>query len=496
MAGHAGAALSGGTIKIVSSFPREGPNKVRTDSMVNAIRMALEDAKYSVGGAALVYEDLDDTGPSKEKWDAAKERENANRAANDPDVMVYIGTLNSGAAQEAIPILCRANLVMISPANTYPGLTKKVPGIEPGEPETYYPDGCARNYARVIPTDEIQGAGAAGWSEGLGATRAYILDDGSTYGSRLATFYRDAADPRSLHVVGGPETIDLNANDYLGLARKIATTDADIVFYGGTINSNTGKLWKALRATLPSARLMGADGLTTEQLLRDAGEAAEGTYITFFGVPASQRPGRGTDWYQRYKSTYGSEPDPYAPYTYEAAQVAIRAIGRAGAKDRAKIRDSVLTTRDYEGVLGNWTFDQNGDTSLKDVLGLRVRNGRFDSANATKLPTPLFEHGQWKRPLEELDAIWPGVRDRGTAGGWERVIAILEEFRTRFPDHSPAKNKLFSAQVSYGRILVMDGDCNRGIRYLLDAQKLSREHFLDLGQADAALNEAFGRCGR
>ena len=52
----------------------------------------------------------------------------------------------------SIPILCAANLAMISPANTYPGLTKNIPGaVESNEPDVYYPN-CKRNYTRVVPT--------------------------------------------------------------------------------------------------------------------------------------------------------------------------------------------------------------------------------------------------------------------------------------------------------------------------------------------------------
>src|SRR5439155_7874048 len=111
----------------------------------------------------------------------------------DADVMVYIGTFNSGAAKVAIPILCRANLAMISPANTYPGLTKSIPGaVEANEPDVYYP-GCTRNFTRVVPSDEIQGAAAANWARTLGATRAYVLHEPQLYGHALAVSFARAA---------------------------------------------------------------------------------------------------------------------------------------------------------------------------------------------------------------------------------------------------------------------------------------------------------------
>ena len=134
---------------------------------------------------------MDDATPARGAWDAGKEAENANKAVADADVMVYVGTFNSGAAKVAIPILNRANLVMISPANTYPGLTKPGKG-EPNEPDVYYPGG-KRNYARVVPADDLQGAVAANWSKQVGATKVYILDDTELYGHGIAVVFAETA---------------------------------------------------------------------------------------------------------------------------------------------------------------------------------------------------------------------------------------------------------------------------------------------------------------
>ena len=99
--------------------------------------------------------------------------------------MVYIGTYNSGAAKLSIPILNAACLVMFSPANSYPGLTKAVDGVTtPGEPDSYYPNGY-RNYARVINTDDIQGGASSEWAYSLGFKTAYVIDDGQTYGQGI-----------------------------------------------------------------------------------------------------------------------------------------------------------------------------------------------------------------------------------------------------------------------------------------------------------------------
>ena len=120
--------------------------------------------------------------------------------------MVYIGPYNSGAARASIPTLNNADLVMISPSNTYAGLTKPGKG-QPNEPAIFYPTG-KRNYARVVPADDIQGAVGAGWAKQLGAARVFVLHDTELYGHAVALSFADTAARIGLEIVGGPEGVD------------------------------------------------------------------------------------------------------------------------------------------------------------------------------------------------------------------------------------------------------------------------------------------------
>jgi len=380
------AQAQGGTIKIVSSLPRTGSSKGQTDTIVNAMKMAFDEANYQAGGFTITYEDMDDATPARGAWDAGKEAENANKAVNDADVMVYLGTFNSGAAKVAIPVLNRSSLVMISPANTYPGLTKPGKG-EPNEPDIYYPTGV-RNYARVVPADDLQGAVAANWAKTLGATNVYILDDTELYGHGLAQVFADTAGKIGLNVLGGPEGIDSKASDYRALATKIRGQNPDLVYFGGITQNNAGKLFKDLRSVLGNdVKLMGPDGIYEQAFIDDSGDAGEGVYITFGGIGASKLTGKGADWYQAYKAKYGGEPEGYASYGYESAKVALDAIGRAGTKDREAIRAAVMATSNFSGVLGTWSFDPNGDTSLTTMSGRQIVNGKFDEDNSVVLTT-------------------------------------------------------------------------------------------------------------
>src|SRR5918995_3233459 len=179
-----------GEIEIWSSLPRQGSSKAQTDTIVNAINMAIEEKGGVAGGYKIVYKDVDDSTAAAGKWDEATEIKNANDAVANDKLVGYLGTLNSGAAKLSIPILCTKGIVMISAANTGVGLTKP---FEPGEPDKYYPGGCKKNYARVIPNDLLQGKAGALWASQLGAKNVWVVDDTEVYGKGLADVFASEA---------------------------------------------------------------------------------------------------------------------------------------------------------------------------------------------------------------------------------------------------------------------------------------------------------------
>jgi branched-chain amino acid transport system substrate-binding protein len=250
-----------GTFKIVSSLSRGGLAKAQTDMVIRAYEMALEDHHRRVGNATVSLEDLSNSNGARGTPDAPSEAANANQAINDPNALVYLGPSLSGLARVSIPMLCPSQLAMISYAATYPGLTKQTAYNAPGEPEMYYTD-CQRNFTRVVPTDELQGAAAAAFAKQLGVTRVYALDDGTVYGLNLAATFASTATRLGLQVVGGPEAIDPAASDYYVLADKVQVSNPGLVYFGGTEGQHADKLWQDLRAVLSSdVKLMGADGL-------------------------------------------------------------------------------------------------------------------------------------------------------------------------------------------------------------------------------------------
>ena len=363
-----------GQVKLVSSLTRSGSSRGQSDSIVNAIRLRLGDAEHRVAGMPIVYEDLDGGSEERGSWDADREQANARQAAADPDVVAYIATLDTDAAPYSIPITNQAGpLLQISPCNTYPGLTRP---FQAGEPEIHYPTGV-RSYARTAMSDDLQGRFAAQWALELGARRVAVLHDGEPCGRGVAEPFGRSCVAFGIELVQPPLAIVPKQEDYRELAGTIAPQQPDLVFYGGIIQNGAGPLWRDIRTALPSATMMGADTLFEHAFIEDAAEHAEGTLITFGGVPPALLEGPGRAFFDRYVTTYGQEPECYAASAYDAVGAVLAAVEQVGAKDRAAITRAVLAIRDFDGLLGRWSFDSNGDIDLRQATRLTVRDGDF-----------------------------------------------------------------------------------------------------------------------
>jgi branched-chain amino acid transport system substrate-binding protein len=366
------------TIKIVSSFPRTGSAKIQTDAIVEGIRMAIDEYEKKLE-FQIVYIDLDDATAAAGMWDARTEQRNAENAAKDEDVMAFIGPYNSGAAKVSMPVLNEAGIVQISPSTTWPGLTKKLKWTEPNEPDKYRPAKIL-TFCRVCPSDDSQGALAADFAaKELKAKSVYILDDGEMYGQICATTFAAESKKLGLKILG-QESIKITARDYVALMAKIKKTEPDLVYFGGTSQSQAPAIARDLVASGMKCPLLLPDGSYEEAFIVGAGaETVNGRcYVTIGGIDIGHLNERGAAFVMRYKKKHGKEPEAYALYAYEEAVVILEAIKRAGKKDREAIRKAVLTTKNFDkGVAEKWSFDANGDTTLQQITVSKIEDGKF-----------------------------------------------------------------------------------------------------------------------
>jgi len=263
---------------------------------------------------------------------------------------------------------------MISPANTAPELTKA--GFDDATLNTLYTSG-PRNYFRVVTADDVQGAGAANWAIELGFKKAYVFNDQEVYGKGVANVFEQQFKTAGGEIVAN-EGIDYKQPEFRSLMQKVNDSGADLVYFGGLIDTGGPQLLKDLRAVNPNIAFMGPDGIQTQAFVDAAGaDVAEGAFATVAGRDPADLGPAGKKFYEDFRAKNGRDPDPYAIYGYESMAVALDAIEKAGKKDRAAILEAIRGTKDYEGALGTWSFDENGDTTLSDIRGFKITSGKF-----------------------------------------------------------------------------------------------------------------------
>jgi branched-chain amino acid transport system substrate-binding protein len=389
--GDTGGGGGGGkTLTVYSSLPLQGASRPQTTAVVDGVKLALDQAGGKAGDFTIKYESLDDSTAQAGSWTPEATQSNARKAAQDSSTAVYIGEFNSGASAVSIPILNEAGVPQISPANTGVGLTSDEPGANPGEPEKYYP-AQTRTYTRIVPKDTIQGAAVATLMKQDGCTKVFMTNDKEVYGAGLAKNIQLAADAQGLDIVAN-EPIDKNAPNYRSLASKAKDDGADCFVYSGITANNAVQLYKDFSAAIPDAKLYGPDGVAESGFAdpKEGGipaDVASKVKLTVATLAPDEYPPEGQEFFKQFSQKYGeANPDPYAIYGYEAMRLALDAIQRSGTGNKEDIVKALFDTKDRESVLGTYSIDENGDTTLTDYGVYSVDKGelKFDETIKAK----------------------------------------------------------------------------------------------------------------
>jgi branched-chain amino acid transport system substrate-binding protein len=385
--GEGGAAK---TLTVYSSLPRQGAQEPQTSDLVRGIELALEQAGGKAGDFTVKYESLDDSTAQAGAWTPEATQTNALKAAGDESTAAYIGEFNSGASAVSIPILNEAGVPQISPANTAVGLTSDDPGAGPGEPDKYYPSG-SRTYTRIVPKDTIQGAALATLMKEDGCTKVYMTNDKEVYGAGLADNIESSAKEQGLELVAN-DSIDKNAPNYRSLADKAKSTGADCFVFSGITANNAVQLYKDFAAALPDAKLYGPDGVAETGFSdpKEGGipaDVASRVKVTVATLSPDEYPADGQEFFKSFTDKYNEpNPNPYAIYGYEAMRLALDAIERSETGEKADIVKALFATKDRDSVLGTYSIDENGDTTLTDYGVYTIDGGEleFDSTIKAK----------------------------------------------------------------------------------------------------------------
>jgi branched-chain amino acid transport system substrate-binding protein len=369
---------AGGNITIGVDLPLTGADASDGVPTANAARLAIKDANDAqlITGFTLTADVQDDA--VNGVHDPAKGAANLDSFVADQSVLGVIGPLNSNVALTEIPISNAQSLALISPANTTPDLTIGAHALALRKTQP-----LVISYFRVCPTDDVQGeAGATFAYQTLGLRRAYVMDDDQTFGrgvaDQWASQFRSDGGTVVAHEHASP-----GQTDFSGMIDRASRAGVDVVFFGGESSTGAAVARKQMAGTpLAHVAYVSGDGIQNQQFLDVAGPEAENSYATVAAADADQLP-TAAEFIKEYRAAYGQDAGAYSASAYVATMVLVQAIAAAVHADggvmptRSEVLSQLHSMGSINSILGVFSFDQNGDTTLKIVSIWKAKNGKW-----------------------------------------------------------------------------------------------------------------------
>jgi branched-chain amino acid transport system substrate-binding protein len=245
------------------------------------------------------------------------------------------------------------------------------------EPQRFYPSG-RRTFGRLQPGDPAQAAAQVALMRALGVRSVYVVDDQNPFQAPLAELVSGDAQQAGIALAGHDSVPVASGTAFPGEVEKIARSGAQAVFYAGGSDPGAIALWSELHAANAHLALLGSSALVGESFTSTLGPAEASTYLTTPVLGASEYPPAAQRMLGAYRRHFGGDPGPYSLYGYEAMSVVLAAIRSAGARgnNRLAVIERFFDTRDRPSVIGTYSVQPDGETTLSRYGVDRVRGGK------------------------------------------------------------------------------------------------------------------------
>jgi branched-chain amino acid transport system substrate-binding protein len=310
----------------------------------NGARMAIEELNakgVTIGGKKAKFELLaeDDAGDPKQGTAAAQK-------LVDSKVNGVVGHLNSGTTIPASKIYSDAGIPQISPSATNPKYTRN----------------GYKTAFRVVADDVHLGGTLGKYAvKELKGKSVAVIDDRTAYGQGVADEFEKGVKGAGGKTVAREFTND-KATDFTAILTSIKAKKPDVVFFGG-MDAVAGPMLRQMKQLGINAKFVGGDGICTGELPKlAAGTMGDGQVVC---AEAGGVEGAGKVSMEKFKGDFkkkfNADVQLYAPYVYDAINVMVAAMVKAGSAEPAKYLPVLAKTEGHKGVTGVISFDNKGD---------------------------------------------------------------------------------------------------------------------------------------
>ena len=279
-----------------------------------------------------------------------------NKLIHQDGVSAIFGPTTSGQAEAAFPIAQQNRVVAFSSSSNASGLSALGDFI----------------FRAGLTTDVLIPGGVRATHAKLGYQRvATIYDEIDLYSIDSHEKFRNTLTEIGVEILI-TETFQSNDTDFSEQLTRIKGTNPDAIFIAAQLPEQTGILIQGRQLEI-STETPFITSLIND--VENAGDAAEGV-ISFAGwISTADTPGNQA-FVQKYRATYGSEPNAWTAQSHTAVYILAAAIAEAQSTDPTAIRDALANTKNFDTVLGAFSFDSVGD-AVYDPIVLIIENGEF-----------------------------------------------------------------------------------------------------------------------
>jgi ABC-type branched-subunit amino acid transport system substrate-binding protein len=346
--GSAGSSvtISGKVLTIyLSNAPTDQPTVAR--DVLDAERLAWSQSSHDVGSFALRLVVLH-----------GQISDQARTAIQDKTAIAYVGEVVPHSSYASLGITNALDLLQVSPTDNAVELTQASPAV-PGSPDIYYESlsSYGKTFARLVPTSALEAKAQVSEMQSLGVTKLYVADDGSPYGAAIAYALKH----------------DLSGS--ISLASSEASADG--IFYGSASEAGAARFFATAAGANPSAKLFGPSALADPSFPTDLSSAVRNLYISAPGFLKQDLPPAGSTFVSQFDSAYGHAPVGQAIFGYEAMSALLAVLKQAGtaANNRSTVIKDFQTLRRSGSVLGSYSMNGAGDTSIAPFVFSRLAHG-------------------------------------------------------------------------------------------------------------------------
>ncbi|CAN7426624.1 branched-chain amino acid ABC transporter substrate-binding protein [Trinickia sp. LjRoot230] len=343
-------------VKVGFAAPLTGPNASYGKDLQYGVQMALDDAKaqgIKINGQAATFKLIAED-------DGADPRTGVQVAQKlvDENVNVVVGHFNSGTTIPASQLYEKAGIPDIDPAATNPTISSR---------------GFA-NIFMVISSD-AQNAGTAGTYavQVTKAKRIAIIDDRTAFGQGEADEFDKAVKAAGGKIIEREYTTN-QATDFKTQLTKMKGSNPDLIFVAA-LNPQAAGIMKQMRQLGINAQFVGGGGVKDVDFVKLAGDSAEGAMAWEYGRPLESTP-VGKDFAGKFKAKFGVDVLSYAPFGYDAAWAAIKAMQAANSTSPETYRPK-LKAIEFDGITGHIAFNANGSLKHGSSTMYQVKNGQW-----------------------------------------------------------------------------------------------------------------------